>query len=145
MSSTDVLGVVPPISRGTIPTPTISRRCMWNIGVARSVHRCHTVAPEPNAVFRTKALGTRGYNTQPPNTSLLISACTPTLDGHTPPSYPVAVMNLYLGTRRSMASSSTATAAANPVKDDFPEALTYRYNDNSAWVPAAKSHEASFF
>lgn len=54
-------------------------------------------------------------------------------------------MNLYLGTRRSMASSSTATAAANPVKDDFPEALTYRYNDNSAWVPAAKSHEASFF
>jgi hypothetical protein len=31
--------------------------------------------------------------------------------------------------------------AADPVKDDFPEALTYRYNDNSAWVPAAKSHE----
>ena len=64
---------------------------------------------------------------------------------HTPPPYPVAVMNLYLGTRRSMASSSTSTAAANPVKDDFPEALTYRYNDNSAWVPAAKSHEASLF
>lgn len=42
-----------------------------------------------------------------------------------------------------MASSSSATAAANPVKDDFPEALTYRFNDNSAWVPAAKSHEAS--
>jgi hypothetical protein len=54
-------------------------------------------------------------------------------------------MNLYLGTRRSMASSSTANMAADPVKDDFPEALTYRYNDNSAWVPAAKSHEASLF
>ncbi|KAH9985846.1 hypothetical protein BJV77DRAFT_1030981 [Russula vinacea] len=54
--------------------------------------------------------------------------------------YSVAVMNLYLGSRRSMASSSTA-AAADPVKEDFPEALTYRYNDNSAWVPAAKSHE----
>ena len=52
-------------------------------------------------------------------------------------------MNFYLGNRRSMASSSTAPAA-NPVKDDFPEALTYRYNDNSAWVPAAKSHEAVF-
>jgi len=49
-------------------------------------------------------------------------------------------MNFYMGTRRSIASSSTATAA-NPVKDDFPEALTYRYNDNSAWVPAAKSHD----
>jgi hypothetical protein len=43
-----------------------------------------------------------------------------------------------------MASSSTSTAA-NQVKDDFPEALTYRFNDNSAWVPAAKSHDASFF
>jgi hypothetical protein len=43
-----------------------------------------------------------------------------------------------------MASSSTSTVA-NPVKDDFPEALTYRFNDNSAWVPAAKSHDASFF
>ena len=56
-------------------------------------------------------------------------------------------MNFYLGTRRSsMASSSTSPAAANPnsIKDDFPEALTYRYNDNSAWVPAAKSHDASF-
>ncbi len=53
-------------------------------------------------------------------------------------------MNLYLGTRRSMASSSSTAMAANPVKDDFPEALTYRYNDNSAWVPAAKSHDASF-
>jgi hypothetical protein len=53
-------------------------------------------------------------------------------------------MNFYMGSRRSMASSSTAPAA-NPVKDDFPEALTYRYNDNSAWVPAAKSHDASFF
>lgn len=53
-------------------------------------------------------------------------------------------MNFYLGNRRSMASSSTALAA-NPIKDDFPEALTYRYNDNSAWVPAAKSHDASFF
>ncbi|KAH9999651.1 hypothetical protein BJV74DRAFT_165440 [Russula compacta] len=47
-------------------------------------------------------------------------------------------MNLYLGTRRpAEPSSSTSTAA----KDDFPEALTYRYNDNSAWVPAAKTHE----
>jgi len=43
-----------------------------------------------------------------------------------------------------MASSSSTAMAANPVKDDFPEALTYRYNDNSAWVPAAKSHDASF-
>jgi hypothetical protein len=51
-------------------------------------------------------------------------------------------MNFYLGNRRSMASSSTAPAAT-PVKDDFPEALTYRYNDNSAWVPAARSHDAS--
>jgi len=50
-------------------------------------------------------------------------------------------MNLSLGTRRSAASSSTTTLAANPVKDDFPEALTYRYNDNSAWVPAARTHE----
>jgi len=39
-----------------------------------------------------------------------------------------------------MASSSTAPAPS-PIKDDFPEALTYRYNDNSAWVPAAKSHD----
>ena len=55
-------------------------------------------------------------------------------------------MNFYMGTRRSMVSSSSSSAtAANPVKDDFPEALTYRYNDNSAWVPAAKSHDASFF
>lgn len=53
-------------------------------------------------------------------------------------------MNFYWGTRRSIASSSTA-AVADPVKDDFPEALTYRFNDNSAWVPAAKSHDASFF
>jgi hypothetical protein len=43
-----------------------------------------------------------------------------------------------------MASSSTATAAT-PVKEEFPEALTYRFNDNNAWVPAAKSHEASPF
>ncbi|KAI0290914.1 hypothetical protein BC826DRAFT_519794 [Russula brevipes] len=50
-------------------------------------------------------------------------------------------MNLSLGTRRSAASSSTTTLATNPVKDDFPEALTYRYNDNSAWVPAARTHE----
>jgi hypothetical protein len=46
-----------------------------------------------------------------------------------------------------MASSSNLTTDAiiPPVNDDFPEALTYRYNDNSAWVPTAKSHDASFF
>lgn len=44
-----------------------------------------------------------------------------------------------------MAASSSTAPAATPIKDDFPEALTYRYNDNSAWVPAAKSHDASFF
>jgi hypothetical protein len=57
-----------------------------------------------------------------------------------------AAMNFYLGPRRSTAtasSSSTNTTAATPVKDDFPEALTYRFNDNSAWVPAARTHEAS--
>ncbi len=53
-------------------------------------------------------------------------------------------MNLYLGSRRSIASSSSTATAATPVKDDFPEALTYRYNDNSAWVPAARTHDASF-
>ncbi len=56
----------------------------------------------------------------------------------------VSVMNFYYGSRRSAASSST-TPAATPAKDDFPEALTYRYNDNSAWVPAARTHEASIF
>lgn len=45
--------------------------------------------------------------------------------------------------RRSAVSSSSTTPAVNPVKDDFPEALTYRYNDNSAWVPAARSHDVS--
>ena len=59
------------------------------------------------------------------------------------PTFLVATMNFQLGTRRSTASSSSNTTAANPVKDDFPEALTYRFNDNSAWVPAAKTHEAS--
>jgi hypothetical protein len=54
----------------------------------------------------------------------------------------VSVMNFYYGSRRSAASTST-TPAATPAKDDFPEALTYRYNDNSAWVPAARTHEAS--
>lgn len=49
------------------------------------------------------------------------------------------MMKLYSGTRQPAASSSTAPA--NPVKDDFPEALTYRFNDNSAWVPAAKTHD----
>jgi hypothetical protein len=43
-----------------------------------------------------------------------------------------------------MASTSTSTAA-NPVKDDFPEALTYRFNDNSAWVPAARVTTQVFF
>lgn len=57
------------------------------------------------------------------------------------PTYPVEVMNFYLGSRRSIASSSSTAPAASPIKDDFPEALTYRYNDNSAWVPAAKSHD----
>jgi len=47
-------------------------------------------------------------------------------------------MNFY---RRSAVPSSSATISPNSVKDDFPEALTYRYNDNSAWVPAAKTHE----
>ncbi|KAI9447251.1 hypothetical protein F5148DRAFT_727448 [Russula earlei] len=51
-------------------------------------------------------------------------------------------MNFHLGTRRSAVPSSASVApAASSVKDDFPEALTYRYNDNSAWVPAARSHE----
>jgi len=50
-------------------------------------------------------------------------------------------MNLHLGTRRSTASSSFTAPTTSPVKDDFPEALTYRYNDNSAWVPAAKTHD----
>ena len=59
------------------------------------------------------------------------------------PTFLVAAMNFSLGTRRSTASSSSNTTAANPVKDDFPEALTYRFNDNSAWVPAARTHEAS--
>ncbi|KAI0251004.1 hypothetical protein BJV78DRAFT_519585 [Lactifluus subvellereus] len=49
-------------------------------------------------------------------------------------------MKLYLGIRQSAASSSTA-ATPDPVKDDFPEALTYRFNDNSAWVPAARTHD----
>jgi hypothetical protein len=53
-------------------------------------------------------------------------------------------MKLYLGTRQSVASSSTA-ASSNPVKDDFPEALTYRFNDNSAWVPAARTHDVWCF
>ncbi|KAH9969873.1 hypothetical protein BC827DRAFT_43158 [Russula dissimulans] len=47
-------------------------------------------------------------------------------------------MNFY---RRSAALSSSAATPTNSVKDDFPEALTYRFNDNSAWVPAAKTHE----
>lgn len=54
-------------------------------------------------------------------------------------------MNFYSGSRRSSMASTSTSTAANPVKDDFPEALTYRFNDNSAWVPAAKSHDASFF
>ncbi|KAH9168725.1 hypothetical protein EDB89DRAFT_1909093 [Lactarius sanguifluus] len=49
------------------------------------------------------------------------------------------MMKLYSGTRQPVASSSTAPA--NPIKDEFPEALTYRFNDNSAWVPAAKTHD----
>jgi hypothetical protein len=48
-----------------------------------------------------------------------------------------------LGNRRSAVASSSTTTVVNPVKDDFPEALTYRYNDNSAWVPAAKTHDVS--
>jgi len=52
-------------------------------------------------------------------------------------------MNFYR--RSAVPSSSATTTSPNSVKDDFPEALTYRYNDNSAWVPAAKTHEASFF
>lgn len=48
-------------------------------------------------------------------------------------------MKLYIGTRQPAASSS-----ANPTpKDDFPEALTYRFNDNSAWVPAARTHDVN--
>jgi len=49
-------------------------------------------------------------------------------------------MKLYIGTRQPAASSST-NPASNLVKEDFPEALTYRFNDNSAWVPAAKTHD----
>jgi hypothetical protein len=51
-------------------------------------------------------------------------------------------MKLYIGTRQPAASSST-DPAPNLVKDDFPEALTYRFNDNSAWVPAARTHDVS--
>ncbi len=50
------------------------------------------------------------------------------------------MMKLYLGSRQPAASSSTEPAPI-PVKDDFPEALTYRFNDNSAWVPAARTHD----
>jgi len=50
------------------------------------------------------------------------------------------MMKLYMGTRQPAASSST-DPASNLVKDDFPEALTYRFNDNSAWVPAARTHD----
>jgi hypothetical protein len=53
-----------------------------------------------------------------------------------------AMMKLYIGTRHPVASSSS-DPAGNTVKDDFPEALTYRFNDNSAWVPAARTHEVS--
>jgi hypothetical protein len=60
------------------------------------------------------------------------------------PTLLVVVMKLYLGTRQSAASSS-AIATSSSVKDDFPEALTYRFNDNSAWVPAATTHEVFFF
>ncbi|KAI0301121.1 hypothetical protein B0F90DRAFT_1667998 [Multifurca ochricompacta] len=39
------------------------------------------------------------------------------------------------------ATSSSIIPAPSPAKVDFPEALTYRFNDNSAWVPAAKTHD----
>lgn len=52
------------------------------------------------------------------------------------------MMKLYIGTRQPAASSST-DPASTAVKEDFPEALTYRFNDNSAWVPAARTHEVS--
>ena len=83
-------------------------------------------------------------STASPDTTI-ISSLYPPLVGHAAlsPTYLVAVMNLYLGNRRSMSSSSNVTAAP-PVKDDFPEALTYRYNENSAWVPAARSHEVTY-
>lgn len=54
----------------------------------------------------------------------------------------LAMMKLYIGSRQPAASSSTVPAP-NLVKDDFPEALTYRFNDNSAWVPAARTHDVS--
>jgi hypothetical protein len=51
-------------------------------------------------------------------------------------------MKLYIGTRQPAASSS-ADPAPSIAKDDFPEALTYRFNDNSAWVPAARTHDVN--
>jgi len=43
--------------------------------------------------------------------------------------------------RRSAVASSSDTMSPNSVMNDFPEALTYRYNDYCVWVPAAKTHE----
>jgi len=49
------------------------------------------------------------------------------------------MMKLYIGPRPT--ASSSTVPDPNSVKEDFPEALTYRFNDNSAWVPAARTHE----
>jgi hypothetical protein len=53
-------------------------------------------------------------------------------------------MKFCWGIHQPVASSSTVVPS-NPIKEDFPEALTYRFNDNSAWVPAAKTHDVNFF
>jgi hypothetical protein len=61
-----------------------------------------------------------------------------------PPTSLVVAMKFCLGSRQPVATSSVIVPS-NPIKEDFPEALTYRFNDNSAWVPAAKNHDVNFF
>lgn len=85
------------------------------------------------AVFLTASLGQR-YKSFLPSQDVYLAP---------PPVLLVAaMMKLYIGSRQPAASSST-DPAPHTVKDDFPEALTYRFNDNSAWVPAARTHEVS--
>ncbi|KAI0263977.1 hypothetical protein BC834DRAFT_284468 [Gloeopeniophorella convolvens] len=49
-------------------------------------------------------------------------------------------MKLHLGTCQSVISTPYQ-AAPEPVKNDPPEALTYRFGENSAWVPTPRNHE----
>jgi len=85
----------------------------------------------------------RPYKPKPYLTAQHQISSTSTSTSHLPGTGPTPVMNFYR--RSAVPSSSATTTSPNSVKDDFPEALTYRYNDNSAWVPAARTHEASFF